>query len=163
MTDLRHLFLGHKIDGRFMCSEPTILYRPDYKCFKFIADNGVMKEAKSEKGCCVSDSEREKGNNGSEEYELPELVVFLNDVCFEKKPTVQSRGKCLVENCELDHKTISSIIESDSAVTGPRFLKGTRTTDEDDNERIRETNAIELDEVRHLLLLHYSKICLLNY
>lgn len=53
------------------------------------------------------------------EYELPELDVFLHessyqfvkDICLDGE--VSSQGKCLVENCELDHNSISCILSSD--------------------------------------------------
>ncbi|KAF3438012.1 hypothetical protein FNV43_RR20768 [Rhamnella rubrinervis] len=58
--------------------------------------------------------------NRDMEYELPELVVFLQEscyhfvkeICFDKE--MPSQPKCFVENCELDHNTISCLLNSDA-------------------------------------------------
>ncbi|XP_024024843.1 uncharacterized protein LOC21399709 [Morus notabilis] len=149
--------------------QPTICYSPDYTSFKFTEKNEGMKEEKEHnksnfedlfvsnlksKDCALSGSEErteEKSHfiakDDSMDYELPELVVFLQessyhfvkDVCIDKG--MHSHGKCLVENCELDHKIISRILESgadskmieskvQTMVTLSSISKESRTTDE---------------------------------
>lgn len=106
----------------------------------------------------VSDKSTERNShfiaNGSMDYELPELVVFLQessyqfvkDVCIDKG--MHSHGKCEVENCELDHKLMSCLLESDAdskrreskahtttVVTLPSVMKESKTTDARDHHK----------------------------
>lgn len=74
----------------------------------------------------LSDSERTgtrkryHTRNRAMEYELPELVVFLQEssyhfvkeICIDKE--MPSEAKCFVENCDLDHNTISCLLSSDA-------------------------------------------------
>lgn len=113
--------------------------------------HNINGDCKGRKTCAHSDSEDGKSHctrKGSKEYELPELVVFLQessyhfvkDICIDKDMTCE--GKCLVENCELDHKFISCILESDAdrkpestqqtMITLSSISKGSRPTDEDE-------------------------------
>ncbi|GMN61714.1 hypothetical protein TIFTF001_030810 [Ficus carica] len=117
------------------------------------------------KDCCgehtrarsVSDKSTEKNSHffakGLMDYELPELVVFLQessyqfvkDICIDKG--MHSHGKCEVENCELDHKLMSCILESDAdskrreskahttVVTLPSVMKESKTTDARDHHK----------------------------
>ncbi|KAL5540073.1 hypothetical protein UlMin_043954 [Ulmus minor] len=87
----------------------------------------------------------------SMDFELPELVVFLQESSFhfvkdiridKGKPPPQD--KCLVKNCELDHKTISCLLNSDAdskydskvetLVTLPSVQKGSKEKPTDVNE-----------------------------
>lgn len=74
----------------------------------------------------LTDSERTGGRKSyntrkrTMEYELPELVVFLQDgcyrffkeICIDKE--MPSQSKCYIENCELDHNIISCFLNSDA-------------------------------------------------
>lgn len=74
----------------------------------------------------LTDSERTGGRKSyhtrkrTVEYELPELVVFLQDgcyrffkeICIDKE--MPSQSKCSIENCELDHNIISCFLNSDA-------------------------------------------------
>lgn len=111
----------------------------------------------------VSDKSTERNSHfiakGSMDYELPELVVFLQessyqfvkDICIDKG--MHSHGKCEVENCELDHKLMSCILESDAdskrreskahttVVTLPSVTKESKTTDARDHHK----NGLDID------------------
>ncbi|PON46430.1 18S pre-ribosomal assembly protein gar2-like protein [Parasponia andersonii] len=109
--------------------------------------------------CAPNDTEDSKRKShctkkGSMDYELPELVVFLQessyhfvkDICIDKEVPC-SKGKCLVENCDLDHKIISCIRESDAdgksestehtMITMSSISRGSKPTDEDDYSKNR--------------------------
>ncbi|XP_062116841.1 uncharacterized protein LOC133830785 isoform X2 [Humulus lupulus] len=86
----------------------------------------------------------------SMDYELPELVVFLQessyhfvkDMCIDKK--LPCKEKSFVENCELEHKIISCVLESDAdrkskpleqamKPLSSSITKESKPTDEDDH------------------------------
>ena len=131
-------------------------------------DKGDGKDLIEEHICAKNGSEDSKTRNsrcakrGSMDYELPELVVFLQessyhfvkDICIDKK--MHSHGKCLVEDCELDHKIISCILESDveskresrvpNVVTLPSISKESKSTADEENNN---SNINKKDGSKH--------------
>lgn len=113
-------------------------------------EDNVNGDHRRRQTCAPDDSEDSKRRKShcTVDYELPELVVFLQessyhfvkDICIDKE--MPCKGKCLVENCELDHDTISCILESDSdrkselieqtMTTLSSISKGSKPTGEDD-------------------------------
>ena len=108
------------------CPNKDVVSNPP-KVSSFMAwkDSGNIGNHVAQNSDCPRDSKgSEEGKNlytrkNIMEYELPELDVFIHessyqfvkDICMDSR--VPSQGKCLVENCELDHNSISCILNSE--------------------------------------------------
>lgn len=108
------------------CQNKDVVSNPP-KVSSFMAwkDSGNTGNHVAHNSDCPRDSKgSEEGKNlytrkSIMEYELPELDVFLHessyqflkDICIDSG--VSSQGRCLVEDCELDHNSISCILNSE--------------------------------------------------
>lgn len=95
-------------------------------------------------------------NKGSIDYELPELVVFLQDSSYHFVKDIRIDDKkmestCSVENCELDHKIIACLLESEvesksemrmqNVVSQPSISMESKTTADEGNNNSNKNKS----------------------
>ncbi|XP_004301097.1 PREDICTED: uncharacterized protein LOC101293793 [Fragaria vesca subsp. vesca] len=120
-----------------MDGDPTLVFKPVFKSFKFktseameglkVQRNTSMKDSnefidnpKRENPEVVQSPHSDEKWKAAMDYDLPELVAFLQDsgypfvkdICIDS--VVPSQNKCLEENCDLDFNNVSCMVSSDA-------------------------------------------------
>ncbi|XP_050376611.1 uncharacterized protein LOC126794012 [Argentina anserina] len=159
-----------------MDGDPTLVFKPVYKSFKFKTSEESIKGLNVEKNANLKDNnvfianpdttdpEVVKSPDADEQwkaamdYDLPELVVFLQDSGYEfvkdiciDDGSVSSQNKCLEENCDLDLKFVSCMVSSDAESSSESTVES-EDSSESSNSTVSKHIPVQAweEDVEHL-------------